>query len=128
MTTKTTRPRAAAKSAAVFATLKPKPAEQAPQPRPDHHPSSVRYRYRLEQYAVERLKDGWWIISDAVKKQGPFASAQDVCIAIARELCTELSNRHQSLATFHGVKPGDPLYGLPDAPQLYAPRSAGDAS
>ena len=90
-------------------------------------PSAVRYRYRLEQYTVERLKDAWWILSDAVKKQGPFATAQDVCIAIARELCTELSNRHHALSSFHGVKPVDPLYGLPEAPQLYQPRTVGDA-
>ena len=66
-------------------------------------------------------------MSDAVKKQGPFATAQDVCVAIARELCAELSNRHHALAAFHGVKPGDPLHGLPEAPQLYAPRVQGDA-
>ena len=110
------------------APIKSKLAEPTPPAKPDYRPSAVRYRYRLEQYTVERLKDGWWILSDAVKKQGPFTTAQDVCIAIARELCTELSNRHHALASFHGVKPGDPLCGLPEAPQLYAPRSAGDAS
>ena len=116
MTTKTKRP---------VAPLKPAVTQPA---RPDVRSLAVRYRYRLEQYTVERLNDGWWIISDAVKKKGPFATAQDVCIAIARELCAELSNRHQALASFHGVKSGDPLYGLPEAPQLYAPRSTGDAS
>ena len=127
MTTKTTRPRALVKPAATSAAAKPKLAEPTPPAKPDQRPSAVRYRYRLEQYTVERLKDGWWILSDAVKKQGPFATAQDVCIAIARELCTELSNRHHALSSFHGVKPADPLYGLPEAPQLYQPRTVGDA-
>ena len=102
----------------------PAPLKPAAQPvRADVRPAAVRYRSRLETFTVERLKDGWWIVSDAVKKQGPFATAQDVCIAIARELCAELSNRHQSLASFHGLKPGDPLYGLPASPQLYEPRT-----
>ena len=119
MTTK--RPRSAVKSADVYAPPKPKAAPPALPPKPDVRPSAVRYRYRLETFTVERLKDGWWIVSDAVKKQGPFATAQDVCVAIARELCAELSNRHQALASFHGVKPADPLYGLPEPPQLYTP-------
>ena len=126
MTTK--RPRSSVKSADVYAPPKSKqPVDKKPPPTSCPGPAPVRYRYRLAQHTVERLADAWWIIPETAKRQGPFATPQDVCIAIARELCAELSNRHQSLAAFHGVKPGDPLHGLPDAPQLYAPRAQGVA-
>ena len=120
------------KSATVYAPLdrakavpdkKPARVSNAPMAR-----TPVRYCYRLTQSTVERLADGWWIVPDMRKRQGPYATPQDVCIAIARDLCAELSNRHHALATSHGVGLGDPLFGLPDPPQLYAPRKPGDAS
>ena len=96
--------------------------------KPGNASRSIRYCYRLAQHTVEREPDGWWIILETGKRQGPFATPQDVCIAIARLLCAELSNRHHALATSHGLGPGDALYGLPDVPHLDKPRKVGAAS
>ena len=117
------------KSATIYAPLDGAKPPTAKTPAPLRQPAqrtSVRYCYRLAQTTVERLADGWWIIGDARKRQGPYAIPQDVCIAIARDLCAELSNRHHALATTHGVGPNDPLFGLPEPPQLYAARKPGD--
>ena len=95
----------------------------------------VQYRYQLAQHLVERRPDGWYVAKSwtmvAGEKPmwlGPFDLPQDVCIAIARTLCAELSNRHHVQAAFHKVKPGDPLYGLPTAPKLAPPRKRGGQS
>ena len=117
MTTKM-RSRAAATSKAVNAPLEQRTKTAAPDLRP--RIENIKFVYRLEPFTVERLKDGWWIRSDAVKKQGPFATPQDICIAIARWQCALLSNRHHSLTSFHGVKRDDPFFGLPDLPALCA--------
>ena len=113
------------KSATIYAPLdgaKPPTAKTPAPPRPPALRTSVRYCYRLAQSTVERLPDGWWVTGEAPKRQGPYATPQDVCIAIARGLCAELSNRHHALATTHGVGPSHPLFGLPEPPQLYAAR------
>ena len=107
----------------------PPPSVTKPIPvKPSIATRSIRYCYRLAQHTVEREPDGWWIIPETGKRQGPFATPQDACIAIARLLCAELSNRHHALATSHGLGPGDPLYGLPDVPHLDKPRKVGAAS
>ena len=113
------------RSTAIYAPLdgaKPVATKAPAPPRPPAHRTSVRYCYRLAQSTVERLPDGWWVTGEAPKRQGPYATPQDVCIAIARDLCAELSNRHHALATTHGVGPSHPLFGLPEPPQLYAAR------
>ena len=93
------------------------------------------YRYQLAQHLVERRPGGWYVAKSwsmvAGEKPmwlGPFDLPQDVCIAIARTLCAELSNRHHVQAAFHKVKPGDPLYGLPTAPKLASRRKRGGQS
>jgi len=85
----------------------------------------VQFRYLLAQWVAERRPDGWWIAKswtsssgEKPKWEGPFAFPQDASIAIARYLCAELSNRHQSKARFYRVKPTDPLFGLPAIPDL----------
>ena len=95
----------------------------------------VQYRYQLAQHLVERRQDGWyfaktWSMVAGEKPMwlGPYDLPQDVCIAIARSLCAELSNRHHSQTSFHKVKPGDPLYGLPTAPKLAIPSKRGAQS
>ena len=119
---------APAKSAAVYAPLigaKPVTVTTTPAaPKPPVARTPARYCYRLVQPTVERLPDGWWIIPDGRKRQGPYPTPQDVCVAIARDQCAELSNRHHALASSHGIGPGDPLFGLPDPPQLSAARKS----
>ena len=85
----------------------------------------VQFRYLLAQWVCERRDDGWYIAKswisasgDKPKWEGPFAFPQDASIAIARYLCAELSNRHQSKARFNRVKPTDALFGLPPLPDL----------
>ena len=94
-----------------------KPAAPAREP--------VQFRYLLAQWVAERRSDGWyiarsWTTSSGEKPrwEGPFAFPQDAAIAIARYLCAELSNRHQSKARFYRVKPTDPSFGLPPLPDL----------
>ena len=95
----------------------------------------MQYRYQLAQYLVERRPDGWyfaktWSMVAGEKPMwlGPYDLPQDVCIAIARSQCAELSNRHHAQSSFHKVKPGDPLYGLPVAPKMTAPPKRGGQS
>ena len=85
----------------------------------------MQFRYLLAQWVAERRTDGWYIAKswtsasgEKPKWEGPFAFPQDASIAIARYLCAELSNRHQSKARFYRVKPTDPLFGLPPLPDL----------
>ncbi len=96
---------------------------------------AVQYRYQLAQHLVERRPDGWyfaktWSMVAGEKPMwlGPYDLPQDVCIAIARSQCAELSNRHHAQASFHKVKPGDPLYGLPVTPKMTAPPKRGGQS
>ena len=96
---------------------------------------AVQYRYQLAQHLVERRPDGWyfaktWSMVAGEKPMwlGPYDLPQDVCIAIARSQCAELSNRHHAQASFHKVNPGDPLYGLPVAPKMVAPPKRGGRS
>jgi hypothetical protein len=79
----------------------------------------------LAQWVAERRPDGWYIarswtssIGEKPKWEGPFAFPQDASIAIARYLCAQMSNRHQSKARFYRVKSTDPLFGLPPLPDL----------
>lgn len=95
----------------------------------------VQFRYLLAQWVCERRNDGWHIAKswqsasgEKPKWEGPFAFPQDAAIAIARNLCAELSNRHQSKARFYRVKPTDPLFGLPPLPDLSSPRKGGGKS
>lgn len=95
------------------ATLRPPPREP------------VQYRYQLAQWVAERRSDGWyvarsWLAASGEKPrwEGPFPFPQEAAIAIARHLCTELSNRHQAKARFYQVKPTEPLFGLPPLPDL----------
>ena len=81
------------------------------------HPT--RYTYALKSYSAEVRTDGWWItktpLSIAQEKpswSGPFPSIEEACIAIARCLAVELANRHAAIAGAHGLKSGQPLYGL----------------
>jgi hypothetical protein len=83
----------------------------------------VQFRYLLAQWVTERRSDGWYIArswastsGQKPKWEGPFAFPQDA--AIARYLCAELSNRHQSKARFYRVKPTDPIFGQPPLPDL----------
>ena len=85
----------------------------------------VQFRYLLAQWVCERRSDGWYIAKswmsasgEKPRWEGPFAFPQDASVAIARYLCAELSNRHQSKARFYRVKPTDPLFGLPPLPDL----------
>ena len=105
------------KSAAIYSPLGDRKTTEPKKPTP-------RFYYRLAQHMVEREPDGWWLIPENGKRQGPFATPQDICIAIARAMCAELSNRHHTLASFHGIGPGHPLYGLPDPPTFSKPRKA----
>ena len=86
---------------------------------------AAQYRYQLAQHLVERRPDGWYfaktwsmVAGERPMWLGPYDLPQDVCIAIARSQCAELSNRHHAQSSFHKVKPGDPLYGLPVAPKM----------
>lgn len=99
------------------------PAKTAKPSPPSREP--VQFRYLLAQWVAERRPDGWYIarswtssIGEKPKWEGPFAFPQDASIAIARYLCAELSNRHQSKARFYRVKPTYPLFGLPPLPDL----------
>jgi len=99
------------------ATKTAKPAAPAREP--------VQLRYLLAQWVAERRPDGWYIarswtssIGEKPKWEGPFAFPQDASIAIARYLCAQMSNRHQSKARFYRVKSTDPLFGLPPLPDL----------
>ena len=116
---------------------KSEPAVKAPakpsQPTASRDP--VQYRYQLAQYVAERRPDGWytakaWSVSQGEKPkwEGPFAFPEDAAIAIARNLCSELSNRHMSKARFYNVKVGQPLYGLPTPPALLSPKKRGGAT
>ena len=103
-----------------------KPIKEAPKR------EAVQYRYQLAQHLVERRPDGWYfaktwsmVAGERPMWLGPYDLPQDVCIAIARSQCAELSNRHHAQASFHKVKPGDPLYGLPAAPKMAAPPKRG---
>ena len=103
---------------------------KAIKPSPAREP--VQYRYLLAQWVAERRNDGWyiarsWTSSSGEKPrwEGPFAFPQDASIAIARYLCAELGNRHQSKARFYRVKPTDPLFGLPKLPDLSTPTKRG---
>ena len=121
------------KSAAIYAPPGDRKTADAKKPATPSKPPAapkptVRFCYRLAQHTVERSPDGWWMIVENGRRQGPFATPQDICVAIARAMCAELSNRHQSLAGFHGVGPGHPLYGLPDPPKLTKPGKTGAAS
>ena len=85
--------------------------------------------YALSAYVAERRDDGWWIarqwhasVGEKPKWQGPFVTPQDTCVAIARLLCAELSNRHASRAAYYHIGTGNPLYGLPKPPVLAATR------
>ena len=96
---------------------------------------AVQYRYQLAQHLVERRPDGWYfaktwsmVAGEKPMRLGPYDLPQDVCIAIARSQCAELSNRHHAQSSFHRVKPGDPLYGLPVTPKVAAPPKRGDRS
>ncbi len=95
----------------------------------------VQYRYQLAQHLVERRSDGWYfaktwsmVAGERPMWLGPYNLPQDVCIAIARALCAELSNRHHAQAGFHNVKPGDPLYGLPASTDVLPQRKRGGRS
>ena len=131
MTTK--KRKSTVKLAAIYAPPGDRKTAEAKKAAPPSKPSAapkpaVRFCYRLAQHTVERSTDGWWIIVESGRRQGPFATPQDICVAIARAMCAELSNRHQSLAGFHGVGPGHLLYGLPDPPKLTKPGKTGAAS
>lgn len=104
-----------------------KPAAPAREP--------VQFRYLLAQWVCERRNDGWyiakaWMIASGEKPkwEGPFAFPQDASIAIARYLCAELSNRHQSKVRFYRVKSTDPLFGLPALPDLSISAKRGSKS
>ena len=116
-TEKRTTPSTATLRTGLAATKTAKPAAPTREP--------VQFRYLLAQWVAERRADGWYIarswtssIGEKPKWEGPFAYPQDASIAIARHLCTEMSNRHQSKARFYRVKPTDPLFGLPPLPDL----------
>ncbi len=107
-----------------------KTAKPSPPPR-----EPVQFRYLLAQWVCERRNDGWYIAKswmsasgEKPKWEGPFAFPQDASIAIARYLCAELSNRHQSKARFYRVKPTDALFGLPPLPDLSSSRKDGGKS
>lgn len=108
-------------------------ATRSKAPQPPREP--LQFRYLLAQWVGERRSDGWyiarsWTSSSGEKPrwEGPFAFPQDACIAIARHLCAELSNRHQAKARFHRVKPTDPLFGLPPLPELTSKHARGGKS
>ena len=70
---------------------------------------AILYRYQLAQFITERGPDGWyfaktWSLAAGERPMwlGPYDLPQDVCIAMARSLCAELSNRHH--ARTHPVK------------------------
>lgn len=116
-TQKNNAPTTATLRAGPNATKTAKPTAPAREP--------VQFRYLLAQWVAERRSDGWYIgrswassSGEKPKWEGPFAFPQDASIAIARYLCAELSNRHQSKARFYRVKATDPLFGLPPLPDL----------
>ena len=135
MTTKTST--SAVKTTAVSSPL-PTPATAGPSSKPKQEAANreaVQYRYQLVQHLVERRPDGWYfaktwsmVAGERPMWLGPYDLPQDVCLAIARSQCAELSNRHHAQASFHKVKPGDPLYGLPVSPKMTAPPKRGDRS
>lgn len=123
------------KSSPAIAPLRSRPtATKAAKPAtPVREP--VQFRYLLAQWVCERRNDGWYIAKswtsstgEKPKWEGPFALPQDASIAIARYLCAELSNRHQSKVRFSRVEPTDSLSGLPPLPDLSISPKRGDKS
>ena len=115
------------KSASTTVTLRAGPTvtKAAKPSAPTRECGPVQFRYLIAQWVAERRTDGWYIAKtwmsasgEKPKWEGPLAFPQDASIAIARYLCAELSNRHQSKARFYRVKPTDPLFGLPPLPDL----------
>lgn len=107
----------------------------APQAKQQPAREPVQFRYLLAQFVAERRNDGWWVarswttsIGEKPRWEGPFPFPQEAVIAVARHLCAELSNRHQAKARFHQVKPNDPLFGLPQLPDLSSSAKRGGRS
>lgn len=77
-----------------------------------------RFTYALKQHTVEIRSDGWWMckthpsILGKPAWFGPFATIEDLCLAIAREYATEIANRHTVLIGSHKLTIDHPLYGL----------------
>ena len=89
-----------------------------------------RFTYALKSFTAEIRDDGWWIaktwlVSGGERPQweGPFATNEDACLAIARRLATEIADRHSVMANFHQIKLGQPLYGLKSTTNLNAKKN-----
>ena len=90
-----------------------------------------RFTYALKAYTAEIRKDGWWIArtpftfgGEKCEWSGPFETIESACLAIARRLATEIADRHTRTIEGHGIKPGQPLFGLKATTRLKPKGSA----
>ena len=75
--------------------------------------------FRSTDRVQKRLREEFQAIPGAEYEGGRRGGAQSV-IKRRKNLLPSFTVG-QALASFHGVKPADPLYGLPENPQLYSP-------
>lgn len=92
-----------------------------------HEQQPEKFTYALAAHSAERRKDGWYVAksvpsfsNDKVKWSGPFNDVENACLSIARQLFTELADRHTRSIEAHAIKPGDALYGLKPTTRLRA--------
>jgi hypothetical protein len=122
-----TRKRAALQQASVAITERDA-AQAAKQPQRATSRSNKapdKFTYALKQYTAERRADGWWIartwsVSAGEKPRwyGPFAGIETACLAVARRLAIEISDRHTHSIEWYGIKRSDPRYGIMSSMRL----------
>jgi hypothetical protein len=92
-----------------------------------HDQAPEKFTYALAAHTAERRKDGWWVgksvasfSGEKPKWSGPFADIENACLSIARQLFTELADRHTRSTETHRIASGDPLFGLKPTTRLRA--------
>lgn len=89
--------------------------------------SPEKFTYALAAYSAERRKDGWYVAKsvptfsgEKSKWSGPFDDIENACLSIARQLFTELADRHTRSIETHAIARSDPLFGLKPTTRLRA--------
>jgi hypothetical protein len=92
-----------------------------------HEQSPEKFTYALAAHTAERRKDGWYVAKsvptfsgEKSKWTGPFDDIENACLSIARQLFTELADRHTRSVEIHALARTDPLFGLKPTTRLRA--------
>ncbi len=92
-----------------------------------HEQAPEKFKYALAAHTAERRKDGWYVAKsvptfsgEKVRWSGPFGDIENACLSIARQLFTELADRHTRNIETHAIARSDPLFGLKPTTRLRA--------